>query len=124
MAVRFAQAVKERNVALLTATFRDETGAALPAASLASVTLTLYDRDTQAIINSRSNQSILNANGGTVDANGLLTLTLATADNPILDDTKKVEQHVALVRWTYGIGGVKEGREEFLVDVENLELTP
>ena len=88
----------------VTSTLLDETGAVVPAASLTTFTLTLYDRATNAIINSRSAQNILNANGVTVDSSGNMVWTGTPSDAPILNSTRTSEQHVALFHYTWSSG--------------------
>lgn len=110
--------LNERITARYTATVKDETGIAIPAASLTTLTLTLYNRADGSIINSRNAQDVLNANNVTVDSAGLITWTMQPADNPIVDDTREIERHVALWVWTYS-SGTKTGRHETEFDVEN-----
>lgn len=97
--------IPEASTAALSLQLTDEGGEALDRDRIASLTLTLYDEDSEAVINEREDQSILNANGGSVDASGLLTLTLDPADNPILATGKEQERHVALLTWEWGADG-------------------
>jgi len=108
----------------------DETETAIPAASLSTCTLLLYDQKTQlaspgttgAVINGRNRQSVLNANGGTIDASGNLEMVLTPADNVIVGTGEnQSERHVALFEYTYGVG--KAGKEEILIDVYNFART-
>jgi hypothetical protein len=94
--------VNKANSGRYRASLVDETGVPVPAASLSSLTLTLYDQRTDTIINSRDAQDVLNVNGVTVDANGLLTWTVLPADNPIVTRGTAEETHVALFEWTFG----------------------
>jgi len=118
---------RESSSAKLTATIQDESETAIPAASLATLTIMLYDQETElddpgttaAIINSRNRQNILNANGCAVSTGGVMTMTLTPADNVIVDTDKSTERHVALIEYTYG-AGLKSGKEEVLIDVYNL----
>ncbi len=119
--------VGEETTQLLTTTISDELGVAIPGASLGSLTLTIYALDAaKTIINSRNRQSILNVNGGAVDAYGNLTMVLTPADNKIVDTVNvsvgKVEEHILLFEWTYA--GTKQGRQEILLKVVNLEKVP
>lgn len=121
---------KESSTAKLTGIIEDEDGTGIPAASLATLTLHLYDQTTElaspgttaAIINSRNRQDILNTNGCTVDSTGGFVLTLSTADNQIVNTGKSSERHVALIEWSYA-AGLKAGKEEILIDVTNLSRT-
>jgi len=115
--------VDERTTQKYTATIKDENGAAIPSGSLTTLTLTLYDVDSQMIINSRNNQNVLNLNDVTVDAAGLLTWTMQPADNAILsvslsDDA--TERHMALFKFTFGAGGSKAGSHELGLLVRNV----
>lgn len=104
--------VSEGNRCRLTGTFADETGAAIPLASLSTLTLTLYDRATDTVINGRDAQSILNVHGGTYDAtSGAFTLTLGASDNVIVTAGRAgaVETHIALLEATWPVGGYWSG---------------
>lgn len=114
--------VAERTSLRLTATLLDEMGAAIPAAGLSTLTLTLYNRDStlKEIINSVDDVNILNSGRGTVHAtSGLLTLTLDPADNQIIDSSQDQEWHRALIEGTYG-GGAKAFKSEIEFPVRNL----
>lgn len=86
------------------ATLQDQSGAGVSAGSLSSLTLTLTDAVSGAIINGRNAQNTLNANNVTVDASGHLVWTMQPADSPIHDATREVENHVAtfVVIWSTG----------------------
>lgn len=119
MATRFT-GILERTTRRYGATITDLDGVTpVPAASLATMTLTLYSLHSQAVINARNAQNVLNANNVTIDANGVLTWEVQPADNPILDDTLAVERHRALFAWTWG-GGSKAGKHEVDFEVRNL----
>jgi hypothetical protein len=96
----------------------DEFGNLVKAVQLTTLTLTLYDRASGGIINSRDAQNVLAASGVTVagvtmfdtlqtDPDGVtynLRWDLAPEDNPILTDALATETHVALFQatWTGG----------------------
>lgn len=104
--------VNEQNVVLLSGTLQDEDGAAIAASSISALTVTLYDRATDAIINSRDGQSILNANGGTLHAtSGAWTLTLSASDNVIVGTPSvgRTETHIALIEAAWSGGGYWSG---------------
>lgn len=114
--------VAERSTVHITAMLQDETGAAIPALVLTTLTLTLYVRDTAAltIINGVDGSNILNANQGTVHpTSGLLTLVLTPADNQIINSTSEIEWHRALIQATYN-AGAKAMRYEIDFPVRNL----
>ena len=85
--------------------------------NLLSLTVTLFAEADETIINSRTNQSILGANGGTLEAT-LVRLRLQPADNIIVDadlERDDVEYHVARFVFTWSDGvltrtGVEEVR--------------
>jgi hypothetical protein len=97
-------------------TVSDTDGVVIPLASMTTITLTLSDEKTGAIINSRDAQSILNVNGGAFHAtSGLLSIIFTPADN-VLVGTKPVERHRALVEFTYA-SGTKADAYPFAIDV-------
>lgn len=118
---------RESSSARLTAVIKDEAEVAIPAASLGTLTLLLYDQltdfsspgSTAAIINGRNRQDVLNANGCAIDGSGNLVMTFSPADNIIINTGKSSERHVALFEYTYA-AGLKAGKEQVLVDVYNL----
>lgn len=115
--IRFEQVVAERGTCLLTTTLKSETGAALPGSSLATCELTLYDERTGEVLNGRVNQDIK----ALVDGAGLLSLLLTDADHLVIDDLRQIETHIGLVKFTYG-SPVKQGRQEFELNVRNLSF--
>jgi hypothetical protein len=116
--------VPERTSFRYTANLTKEDGTPLTAAQLTTLTLTLYAMDaTLTIINSVSDQNILNADRGTVDANGLLTIILTPADNQVLNTTLTVEYHIMLIEATYA-SGTKASRHEVRLAVRNMGLVP
>jgi hypothetical protein len=66
--------------AVFTATLRDKDGAAIAAASLTSLSLTLTDAHSGGVVNSRNAQNVLNANNVTVNSSGGLVWTIQIAD--------------------------------------------
>jgi hypothetical protein len=90
----------------VTAIPEDMAGNAIAKASLLTLAATLYDEATEAIINSRSAQSVLDANGGAVASNGTLTLRLQVEDSPISGtvSTGAIEWHVLMLTWTWNDG--------------------
>ncbi len=115
----------EDAVALLKATLKDETDAVIPSTSLTKLTLTLWNEADGSIINSRNDQNVLNANNVTVDSSGKLAWTAQTADNPIIDDSKDYEFHVARFKFEYGGGNpTKRGYRYVRIRVRNMAKTP
>lgn len=112
--------VAENSTAKITATVVDENGVGLAAASLTTITLTLYLKGTPATkINSRDDQDVKNTNGVTISSAGALVWTMEPDDNPIIDNSKSSEDHIALFEWTYN-SGAKAGKHEVEVTVQNL----
>ena len=108
--------------------FLDMNGDTILKASLSSAQLTLYDRTTLAVINSRNLQNVLDANGGTVDSSGEITMRLNATDNAILDvagelEAGDIEEHIARFTWGWNDGVLaREGKEEWLVRVAKLNV--
>ena len=108
--------------------FLDMNGDTILKASLSTVQLTLYDRETLAIINSRNLQNVLDANGGTVDSSGEITMRLNATDNAILDvadelEAGDIEEHIARFTWGWNDGVLaREGKEEWLIRVAKLNV--
>ena len=115
--------VRENSTAKYTAVLKDENDVAVPAANLNTFILTLYNLADLAIINSRDDQNVLNANNVTVDSSGNVVWIMKQLDNPIIDDTLEYETHVGLFQFTYATG-TKGGNHEVHFLVENLSLVP
>jgi hypothetical protein len=111
--------VNEKVTAKYSAIIQDEDETALSSSDLQTLTLTLYDKSTGTIINSRNDQDVLNTNGVSVDANGNVVWLMDPDDNAIVTSTSKVEKHVALFKWTWDSGN-KEGKHEIVIQVKNL----
>ena len=108
----------ENSIALYGAIIKDEAAVAIAAASLTTLTLTLYNSDDEAIINSRSAQDVLNTNNVTVDSSGVLAWTMQPADN-VITGTGELETHVALFEYTWS-SGTKRGSHEVTVKVRDI----
>jgi hypothetical protein len=93
------------------------------APALSVLTLTLYDKASGDIINSRDGQDVLNTNGVTYNSTtGALVWTIAPEDNPIVDDALAHEEHVALFEGTYS--STKKLKHEVSILVRNLRMVP
>jgi hypothetical protein len=103
-------------------TFQDLTGVTIVKASLITLTVTQFEQKTAAIINSRNNQSILDANGGSVASDGTLTLRLQPLDSVISNTNTNVETsevHVLRFDFTWSDGvSTRTGRENRGLSVE------
>lgn len=111
----------ELSSAILTATLTDETDAPVAGNLVSQMTLTLFDKDTEEVINQREDQDVLNANGGSLSAQGIFTLVLDPLDLVILYPVNNIESRIARLDWKYG-SPPKTGRAEIEFPVENLHL--
>jgi hypothetical protein len=116
--------VQEGESCNLYVSFVDMAGDAIPKASLATCTLTLFDEATTEIINARSVQNVKDANGGSVTSGGELTMRLDANDSVVVDDdlaAGDVEDHIARFEWTWNDGvQTRTGRQEFVLKVQKL----
>jgi hypothetical protein len=87
-----------------TATIVDEDGNGISSADITTAVMTLYDTQTEDIINTRDAQDILNANGVTIDTSGNLEWIWDPEDMPILHSVRKPEVHTALIKITWDSG--------------------
>lgn len=113
--VRLSETIAEGAMCVITGILKDENDALLPAAVIDSLTLTLYEKGTKAIINARDQDNILNANGGSADNSGNLRIELYEADNAIIRPRASQELHVALIEWTYETTKTGKFEVEFMV---------
>lgn len=102
---------------LIHTTFLDQDDAPIVPDAL---TLTLYERATRTIVNSRDHVSVLNENGGSF-AGTDFTLTLSGDDNALVG-AGNGETHIALLEWTWD--GTKTGKAEIAFRVVNLVHVP
>jgi len=110
--------LNEQTTGRYTATMRDETGATIDGTAMTTLTLTLYDKRTGSIINSRNAQNVKNANGVAVTAAGVLTWTISTSDSVMVGRQDR-ERHVALFIGTWDTG-TKKFTHPVEMDVINL----
>ena len=107
-----------------TATLKDDQGVPLPAASLTTLTLTLYvikADGSVSYVNSRNAQNVLNANNVTIDANGAIVWAMQVADTTLVEDLP-FERHIALWEWTWPTS--RAGKHELWVTVKALGEVP
>lgn len=107
----------------IVATFHDMGGTAIAKAALLSLTATLYDEATSAVINSRNAQSVLDANQGAVASDGALTLRLTPSDAVIAGSVSvgATERHVLRLTWTWSDGvATRTGIDEWVLLVEKI----
>jgi hypothetical protein len=122
----FPQEIAEGTTAAFTdGVLKDELGVAVPAANVNTIKLWLYKSlgatAPSTFLNSRNGQSILNANGGTLDASGNFVLTLSPADNVLASQAVASEPHDAYIEVTYN-GGAKTARILWHFNVVNLPV--
>lgn len=107
---RLLFSVPQGSTLKLSFTIYDDNGVVLPAASLLTFTLTLYEETSGQILNARDHVNVLNLNGGTVDALGNATMTLLPADGVLVATSTSSEVHVAQFEWTYSnTAGTQKG---------------
>lgn len=109
-----------------TATIKDDTGTALPATSLTTLTLKLYvikaDGSSSFIRGSAgAGQNILNANNVVVSAQGTVVWQLQVADTTLAESVP-FEKHIALFEWTFPTN--RAGKHEVWFTVKNLTMVP
>jgi hypothetical protein len=112
---------KEETSATYDATVEDDAGVAIPAASLSSVVLTLYDVATGTIINLRDGQDVLNANNVTISSSGALQWLMQPEDNIVVTSDSVVEHHKALFEF---VASGRESKHEVNIYVSNLAKVP
>jgi hypothetical protein len=84
-------------------TLRDEAGDPIQATDFTDLTVHIYVLDAAQTAISGPD-SILNADRGTLDANGRLAITFRPTDSAIIQQEVASEQHVALVQGHYSSG--------------------
>lgn len=102
--------IPEQSNAKYTAYLTDETDTVIPASDLGTMTLTLRDKATGTVINSRSAQNVLNANNVTVHASsGLVTWSIQSADVTPVNRNQPYAEHQAefVVTWATGTKSMK-----------------
>ena len=115
--------------------FQDADATGVNNNALLSVTLTLYDLETDAIINSRNAQDVLGGshtgqNNVTIDTSGNAIWYMQPEDNDIIGTSIPeggYETHIALFVWTWDPGdgeGVRENNMEVSLLVKNLHRIP
>lgn len=89
--------INEGDTGKVTFTLEDEAGDPVALSAIGTFVLDLYVERTQATINSRAAQNVLNANNVTVAAtSGLVTWTVQPGDTPFVGaDSGALERHIA-----------------------------
>lgn len=92
----------------------DELGAGIPAAQLTSLTLSIVDTLTGAVVNGVQQVNILNIGRGSVDALGNLTIRLLPADTSLASEPGAQQlQRSLIIDWSYAAGQIVSfGRQQ------------
>lgn len=107
----------------LTGTLKSTEGATIT--SITTLTLTLYDSTTGAIINSRNDQNVNGVNGGSFTS-GDYVIELDSADTSAVGDIadNSSQDRVARLEFTYSDGDTtRKGIEQFSFKVEKMKTT-
>ena len=114
--------VPERSSCELKTKLTRSDGNVLLEADFTSLLLTIFvpELDGSPIVNNVLNRNVLNANGGTFDTDGVLTINIFPNDNAVLGASDP-ELHRARIEWIYS-SGTKSGIHEFDWYVANLKL--
>lgn len=95
------QAITERSSAQYRCTFTDLTGATITGAAITAITASLYDHD-GTVINSRTAQNVLGANGGALTGSAF-ALTLGALDT-VAVGTREMQPRTLVLRVTFDTG--------------------
>lgn len=107
----------------------DENEAPIDEGFLTSLTVTLYDVDSEQILNGRLHQDVLNVNGGLLDTDPgppvvtTITLALLPDDTAIVNEARRVEYRVLIFEWTWDLGR-RHGKHAVQFGIENLLFVP
>ena len=97
-------------------------------AALVTVTATLYLEADGTVINSRNDQDILDANGGLITDEGVLTLRLEPDDNVLVGHPAVTvdahETHILRIEWTWDdavAASPRTGKQQIRLYVQQLQ---
>lgn len=110
-----AVVVQEGESCNLVFTPTDVVGAAIVKANLITLKFTLFDLTTSSVVNSRNDQSVIDANQGAVDTAGVLTMRLGPLDTVIVGTNAAGSKQVRCVQlnWTFNDGvAVRTGKSD------------
>lgn len=114
--------VNERCSGSLTGTVVDHEGEGLDPGDLATLTLTIYEEVTSAVINGVENVNILNADRGELASGGALTVELEPDDQECVT-AADVEAHLIQIAWTWpAVSPTKAGKKLGRLLINNLAL--
>ena len=124
--VFFIQEGESHNI---TGQLSDADGVDIALSGLSTFTITLYNEDGNAIINSRDDQDAKNLNDHTIAAGGSFVVRFDPADavivveDPVIGETNQ-QFHIARLTWTWNDGtSVRTGIEQVRFGVQKLEVT-
>lgn len=117
----FIAETKQNSHHRLRAFLKDLDGLPIPGSEIDTLTLTLYDKATRAIINARDAQDVLQKNGVTVSEAGELIWMASPEDNPILSTTLLMERHVVLFEYSWGGDPDQTDHVKIYLDVQRME---
>ena len=107
----------------LSGTLKDKAGATIT--SISTLKLTLFDESSGAIINSRKNQDLNGANGGTFSS-GTFTIELDGSDTTAVGDIEdtKTQNRIARIQWSYSDGdSTRTNEQEFYFPIYKPKTT-
>jgi hypothetical protein len=104
-----------------TITLRDEAGVTIGSTIMATMTMTLYDVDTGAIVNGVDGTDVKNTRSCTLSTAGVFVLTLLGGDTVILDADRDYELRRALVEYTWPQAPTKSDCLEVTVAIRNVQ---
>ena len=113
--VTFTLVVNEGSIAKYSCSLEDENAASVGSGVIDSLTLTLVNKADGSIINSRSDQDVLNTNNVTVSAGGALVYLLQPADTAIIDTDLSTETHVGTFKMQFNTTGFSTWDVEFVI---------
>lgn len=104
---------------------QDDLGVPIGSGSLNTLTLSLYDKRTGTVINSRNNLNALNANNvtvyGSVQGSGTSQHTVLWAVQPLdnaVVGSRELEEHRAVFEYTWGSGKRDHHKVDLVVEAE------
>jgi hypothetical protein len=100
--------VRERASAVYRCTLIDQDEDPIPVSSLDALYLTVYDVATEAILNDRDRQDVLNANNVTVNSDGELEWEIQSEDNALVTAAKSLEQHMFVFEFEWDSGARRD----------------
>lgn len=107
--------VKAGTTPRYTATLLDENETVIPASLLTTLTLTLFNIRTNAVVNGRDRQDIKNAHNVTVSELGVVIWSIQVADLPATSEA----DYLAIFEWTWSTG-TKSGWHDMTLHLDPL----